>query len=82
MADLGVSRTAGEKFKVIGRLPVTAKERRPIPGNKSLAHDTAGKLLCLIEQAEFEETKVSMKLFNALSHIQGLLNTVQSGPFV
>jgi hypothetical protein len=53
----------------VGKADYDPEERRPIPG-KSLASDTAFQLLCLIEQAEFEdETKASMKLFNAVMFV-------------
>lgn len=46
------------------------EERRPIPGNKSLARDTAFQLLYLILHTQFEdESKDSMKIFNAVMFV-------------
>lgn len=54
----------------VGKADYDPEERRSIPGNKSLARDTAFQLLYLIQRAEFEdEMKVSMKLFNAVMFV-------------
>jgi hypothetical protein len=54
----------------VGRADFDPEERRPIPGNKSLARDTAFKLLYLILYAQFaDQTKDSMKLFNAVMFV-------------
>lgn len=54
----------------VGKADYDPEERRSIPGNKSLARDTALQLLYLIQQADFEdEVKVSMKLFNAVMFV-------------
>lgn len=54
----------------VGRADYDPEERRPIPGNKGLARDTAFQLLYLIPHAQFgDETKDSVKLFNAVMFI-------------
>jgi len=54
----------------VGKADYDPDERRPIPGNKGLARDTAFQLLYLILYARFEdETKDSMKLFNAVMFV-------------
>jgi hypothetical protein len=54
----------------VGKADYDPEERRPIPGNKSLARDTAFQLLYLILYAQFGDgTKDSMKLFNAVMFV-------------
>jgi len=54
----------------VGKADYDPEERRAIPGNKSLARDTAFQLLYLILYAQFgDETKDSMRLFNAVMFI-------------
>ncbi|KAI9705149.1 MAG: hypothetical protein M1812_008293 [Candelaria pacifica] len=54
----------------VGKSDYNPEERRPIPGNKSLARDTAFQLLYLILHTEFgDELKDSMKLFNAVMFV-------------
>lgn len=54
----------------LGKADYDPDEGRSIPGNKSLARDTAFQLLYLILRAQFaDETKDSMKLFNAVMFV-------------
>jgi hypothetical protein len=54
----------------VGKADYDPEERRPIPGNKGLARDTAFQLLYLILYAQFEdEAKDSAKLFNAVMFV-------------
>ena len=54
----------------VGKADYDPEERRPIPGNKSLARDTAFQLLYLILHAQLgDETKDSMKLYNAVMFV-------------
>ena len=54
----------------VGKADYDPEERRSIPGNKSLARDTAFQLLYLILNIQFEdESRDSMKLFNAVMFI-------------
>jgi hypothetical protein len=54
----------------VGKSDYDPEERRTIRGNKGLARDTALQLLYLILHAQFEdETKDSMKLFNAVMFV-------------
>ena len=54
----------------VGKADYDPEERRPIPGNKSLARDTALQLLYLIIHAQLrDETKDSMKLYNAVMFV-------------
>ena len=54
----------------VGKSDYDPEERRTIRGNKSLARDTAFQLLYLILNAQFpDETKDSMKLFNAVMFV-------------
>jgi hypothetical protein len=54
----------------VGKADYDPEERRPIPGNKSLARDTAFQLLYLILHTQFgDESKDSMKLFNAVMFV-------------
>jgi hypothetical protein len=54
----------------VGKADYDPEERRPIPGNKSLARDTAFQLLYLILHTQFgDESKDSMKLFNTVMFV-------------
>ena len=54
----------------VGKADYDPEERRPIPGKKGLARDTAFQLLYLMLHAQLEdETKDSMKLFNAVMFV-------------
>ena len=54
----------------VGKSDYDPEERRTIPGNKSLARDTAFQVLYLILHAQFgDEIKHSMKLFNAVMFV-------------
>ena len=54
----------------VGKADYDSDERRPIPGNKALARDTAFQLLYLILHAQpGDETKDTMKLFNAVMFV-------------
>jgi hypothetical protein len=54
----------------LGKADYDPEERRAIPGDKSLARDTAFQLLCLILHVQLEdETKTRMKLFNAVMFV-------------
>ena len=54
----------------MGKADYDPEERRSIPGNKSLARDTAFQLLYLILHIQSEdESKDSMKLFNAVMFV-------------
>jgi hypothetical protein len=54
----------------VGKADYDPEERRPIPGNKNLARDTAFQLLYLILHAQFEdESKDNMQLFNAVMFV-------------
>jgi hypothetical protein len=54
----------------VGKADYDPEERRTIRGNKGLARDTAFQLLYMILYAQFEdETKDSMKLFNAVMFV-------------
>jgi hypothetical protein len=54
----------------VGKADFDPEERRPIPGNKGLARDTAFQLLYLILYAQIgDQTKDSMKLFNAVMFV-------------
>jgi hypothetical protein len=54
----------------VGKADCDPEERRPIPGNKSLARDTAFQLLYLILHTQFgDESKDIMKLFNAVMFV-------------
>ena len=54
----------------VGKSDFDPDERRPIPGNKSLARDTALQLLYLILHAQLEnQTRDNMKLFNAVMFV-------------
>jgi hypothetical protein len=54
----------------LGKADYDPDERRPIPGNKRLARDTAFQLLYVILYAQLEdETKDSMKLYNAVMFV-------------
>jgi hypothetical protein len=54
----------------VGNADCDPEERRSIPGNKSLARDTAFQLLYLILYALLgDETKDKMKLFNAMTFV-------------
>ena len=54
----------------VGKADYDPDERRPIPGNKRLARDTAFQLLYLILHAQFgDEMKDSAKLFNAVMFV-------------
>lgn len=54
----------------VGKADYDPEERRPIPGNKGFARDTAFQLLYLMLHAQLgDETKDGMKLFNAVMFV-------------
>ncbi|MCJ1405901.1 hypothetical protein MMC11_009132 [Xylographa trunciseda] len=54
----------------VGKADYDPEERRPIPGNKGLARDTAFQLLYLILHAQLgDATNDSMKFFNAVMFV-------------
>jgi hypothetical protein len=60
----------------VGKTDYDPEKRRPIPGNKSLARDTAFQLLYLILHTQFgDESKNSMKLFNIVMFVISHLGT-------
>ena len=62
----------------VGQADYDPEERRSIPGNKSLARDTAFQLLYLILHIQFEdESKDSVKLFNAVMFVVSHSRTFQ-----